>query len=153
MRVRRRVASPRYSASRLFMGRLLTFRQLQTQKGWPHSRQWTSKLAKQGKIPAPRKRPGGSINVWDESIWDSFQDSFVSSLPQPAQVALTTTLIEALSTTSIDGVVNAVERLRAILDHEGAAASDVVVSLKPSLPAPTQVPSEAATTTTVSDSS
>ena len=56
------------------MGRLLTFRQLQTQKGWPHSRQWTSKLAKQGKIPAPRKRPGGSIN--GAEIWIGLQTDF-----------------------------------------------------------------------------
>jgi hypothetical protein len=128
------------------MGCQLTYRQLQTKKGWPHSRQWTHKLAKAGKIPAPRKRPsGGSLNFWDEDEWDAYYASFIPTFPQPAQFALTTTLIEALSTTSIDGIVNAVERLRAILEHEGAATNDVVVTLKASLSAPTQAPSEVVT--------
>jgi len=117
-------------------GRYLTLHQLQAEKGWPHSRQWTGKLVKKRKIPSPKKRPdGGSLNVWDEDEWDAFQATFVSAFPQSAQVALTTTLIEALSTDSIDGVVAAIAQLRVILEHEGATASDVVVSLKARLTA------------------
>jgi len=116
------------------MGRQLTFRQLGTIKGWPHSRQWTDKLVKAKKVPPPKKRPGGgAINVWDETEWDIYQGTFVSAFPPPAFLALTAALIDALSTTSIDGILNAIERLRAILEQEGAAASDVVVTLKASL--------------------
>ena len=116
------------------MGRQLTFRQLGTIKGWPHSRQWTDKLVKAKKVPPPKKRPGGgAINVWDETEWDIYQGTFVSAFAPPAFLALTAALIDALSTTSIDGILNAIERLRAILEQEGAAASDVVVTLKASL--------------------
>lgn len=127
------------------MGRLLTFRQLRTEKGWPHSRQWTGKLVKERKIPAPKKRPGGSINVWDETEWDNFQDTFVRALPQAIQFALTTALVEALSTTSIDSIVAAIGQLRAVLESEGAAASDVVVSLKAGPPTSTQTANEIST--------
>jgi hypothetical protein len=127
------------------MGRLLTFRQLRTEKGWPHSRQWTGKLVKEKKIPAPKKRPGGSVNVWDETEWNDFQDTFVRALPQPVQLALTAALTEALSATSIDGIVAAIGQLRTILESEGAAANDVVVNLKARLPAPIQAASETAT--------
>src|SRR5215471_20144505 len=107
MRTRRR--HPSSGASRGgAVGRHLTFRQLQTQKGWPHSRQWTGKLVKERKIPAPKKRPGGSINVWDEAEWDAFQHSFVSAFPQSIQFALTNALTEALTASSIDGIVAAV---------------------------------------------
>lgn len=124
------------------MGRHLTFRQLQTQKGWPHSRQWTGKLVKERKIPAPKKRPGGSINVWDETEWDNFQNTFVRALPQSIQLALTTALTEALTTSSIDGIVAAIKQLRAVLESEGATASDVVVTLKASLASTTKAASE-----------
>jgi hypothetical protein len=127
------------------VGRLLTFRQLRAEKGWPHSRQWTGKLVKERKIPAPKKRPGGSINVWDETEWDNFQNTFVRALPQSIQFALNAALVEALSTTSIDSIVAAIGQLRAVLESEGAAASDVVVSLKASLPASTQTTSEIST--------
>jgi len=135
------------------MGRQLTFRQLGTIKGWPHSRQWTDKLVKAKKVPPPKKRPGGgAINVWDETEWDIYQGTFVSAFAPPAFLALTAALIDALSTTSIDGILNAIERLRAILEQEGAAASDVVVTLKASLTASKQATSEAAATT-VTDTS
>ena len=127
------------------MGRLLTFRQLRTEKGWPHSRQWTGKLVKERKIPAPKKRPCGSINVWDETEWDNFQNTFVRALPQAIQFALTTALVEALSTTSIGSIVAAIGQLRAVLESEGAAASDVVVSLKASPPTSTQTANEIST--------
>ena len=138
------------------MGRLLTFRQLQTEKGWPHSRQWTGELVKQRKIPAPKKRPSSGTNqvrnVWDEDEWDAFQDTFVRTLPPPVQFALTAALIKALSTTSIDGIVTAISQLRTVLESEGATASDVVVSLKARLPASTQVLNETVNTT-VNDTS
>jgi hypothetical protein len=68
------------------VARFLTFQQLRSEKGWPHSRQHTHRLAKAGKIPAPRKRPdGGSRNLWIESEWDAFCDTFVSAHPAPTQ--------------------------------------------------------------------
>jgi len=135
------------------VGRLLTFRQLRTEKGWPHSRQWTGKLVKERKIPAPRKRPGGSINVWDETEWDAFQHSFVSAFPLPIQLALTAALIEALASASIDGVMAAVGQMRAVLEQEGATAGDVVVTLKASLASTTEAASEVTAATTIIDTS
>jgi hypothetical protein len=125
------------------MGRLLTFRQLQTVKGWPHSRQYTSKLVRDKKIPAPVKRPsGGLLNLWDEEVWDAFTRTFFGSQSQPLSLELTLALADALSTDSIDGVVAAVARMRDALAHEGATPSDVVVRLKASA-----VAGQAATTT------
>lgn len=59
------------------MGRKLTFKDLQTKKGWPYSRQHTHELVKEGKCPAPEKRPGGGLlNLWDESEWDAYYASW-----------------------------------------------------------------------------
>jgi hypothetical protein len=56
------------------MGRKLTF--LKTEKGWPYSRQHTSRLVKNGKVPPPEKAyPGGLVNIWDEDVFDAFQAS------------------------------------------------------------------------------
>jgi hypothetical protein len=115
------------------MGRHLTFKQLRTEKGWPHSRQWTNSLVRAKKIPAPKKRPGGSVNVWDETEWDAYQDTFVRVIPQPIQFALTAALVEAISSTSIDTIVESVGQFRTILEREGATANDVIVGLKASL--------------------
>ena len=76
---------------------------------------------------------------------ESVQDTFVRALPQPVQLALTAALTEALSATSIDGIVAAIGQLRTILESEGAAANDVVVNLKARRPAPIQAASETAT--------
>jgi hypothetical protein len=135
------------------MGRKLTFRQLRVEKGWPHSRQWTNKLVKKGKMPAPKRRPdGGLLNLWDEDEFDAYYTTFVSAYRAPISIALTECLVEALSSSSIDGIVVAINRLRAALESEGAAAGDVVVSLKASLraPAPTRASSEASTITDTS---
>lgn len=129
------------------MGRLLTFHRLGAIKGWPHSRQWTDKLVKAGKVPPPKKRPGGgSLNLWDEDEWDAYQNTFVPVLPPPASVALTAALIDALSTDSIDAIVAAIGTMRAALEREGAAADDVVVLLKEQFTA-RRVTHEAITTT------
>jgi hypothetical protein len=113
------------------VGRLLKFRELKSEKGWPHSRQYTSKLVKAGKIPPPRKRPGGgSLNLWDEDEWDAYQGTFVSVLPPPDCLTLTESLVDALSADSVEGIVAAIKRLRAALGREGGTPSDVVVTLK-----------------------
>jgi len=115
------------------MGRRLTFRQLQAEKGWPHSRQWTSKLAKKGKIPPPEKRPGAgpqATNTWDEDVWDAFTGTFVSAHPQPVGPELTQVLAQALASTSIDAIVTAMTTMRAVIEREGANPSDLIVTLK-----------------------
>jgi len=105
--------------------RLLTFRELKSVKGWPHSRQYTSKLVKDGKIPVPKKRPGGgSLNVWSEAEWDAFQNTFTSDL------TLTAMLIVVLTSTTTDTIIAGVERLRTAIEGEGAVPSDVIVMLK-----------------------
>jgi len=53
--------------------------------------------------------------------------------------------VEALSTASIDNIVAAIGQLRAVLESEGAAASDIVVSLKASPPTSTRAASEIST--------
>ena len=113
------------------MGRLLTFHQLRTEKGWPHSRQHTERLAKAGKIPPPKKRPGGGLlNLWDEDAWDAFIGTFVSVLPPPVCLTLTKALVDALSANSVGEIVAAIDRLRAALEREGAAPNDVIVTVK-----------------------
>jgi predicted DNA-binding transcriptional regulator AlpA len=53
--------------------RILTFRDLRPAKGWPHSRQHTHRLIREGKFPQPRKiYPGGQLNVWDEDVIDAY---------------------------------------------------------------------------------
>src|SRR5262249_40624688 len=107
------------------MSRMLTFRELKTEKGWPHSRQYTNQLVKRGKIPAPKKRPGGgSLNLWLESEWDQYQSKFASDL------TLATMLANLLSTNSIDVIVAGVGKLRAAIEREGAVPSDIIVMLK-----------------------
>ena len=129
------------------MGRLLTFRQLGTVKGWPYSRQYTDKLVKAGKVPPPKKRPGGgTLNLWDEDEWDAYYGTFVSVLPLPVCLALTEPLVDALSTDSIEGIVAAIDMLRAALEREGAVPTDVVVTLKRSTAAK-QAAGETATIT------
>jgi hypothetical protein len=131
------------------VGRLLTFQQLGAVKGWPHSRQWTDKLVKAGKVPPPKKRPGGgSLNLWDEDEWDAYQGTFVPVAPPPASVALTPALIDALSTDSIDAIVAAIGTMRAAVEREGAAPSDVVVTLKERPAAVDRAAREVTTTTT-----
>jgi hypothetical protein len=109
----------------LMSSRLLTFRELKAEKGWPHSRQYTAKLVKDGKIPAPRKRPGGgAINVWIEREWDQFQSTFASDR------TLTAMLIDVLAANSVDAIVAGVAKLRTAIEREGAVASDIIVMLK-----------------------
>jgi len=105
--------------------RLLTFRELKAEKGWPHSRQYTAKLVKDGKIPAPKKRPGGgSINLWDEGEWDEYQSTFASDL------TLTAILIDVLAANSVDTIVAGIGKLRTAIEGEGAVLSDIIVMLK-----------------------
>jgi len=105
--------------------RLLTFRELKAEKGWPHSRQYTAKLVKDGKIPAPKKRPGGgSVNLWAEDEWDEYYSTFTTDL------TLTAMLIDALSANSIDAIVVGIGKLRTAIEHEGAVPADVIVMLK-----------------------
>ena len=105
--------------------RLLTFRELKSVKGWPHSRQYTSKLVKDGKIPAPKKRSGGgSINLWDEGEWDEYQSTFATDL------TLTAMLINVLAANSDDAIVAGIGKLRTVIEGEGAVLSDIIVMLK-----------------------
>ena len=87
-------------------------------------------MVKDGKAPPPKKRPGGNTNLWDEDEWIAFYDTFTSIYPQPASFDLTAALVDALSTTSIDGIVSSISTLRAVLEREGASPNDVVVTLK-----------------------
>jgi hypothetical protein len=107
------------------MSRMLTFRELKSKKGWPHSRQYTTTLVKAGKVPPPRKRlGGGSINLWVESEWDQFQSTFA------ADVTLTAASIDVLTATTTDAIIAAVNRLRSAIEHEGAVPSDIIVTLR-----------------------
>ncbi len=58
----------------------LTFKDLKNQKKWPYSRQHTKRLVDGGKMPRPKKRPGGgSLNLWDEEEWDAYYATFTPS--------------------------------------------------------------------------
>ena len=113
------------------MGRLLTFNQLKIKKGWPHSRQYTNKLVQEKRIPPPKKRPGGGVA-------QSLGRGRVGRVTTPRSPAyfrlpsapLTEALVDALSADSVGGIVAAIDRLRAALEREGAAPTDVIVTVK-----------------------
>jgi predicted DNA-binding transcriptional regulator AlpA len=49
--------------------RIYTFKDLKPIKGWPYSRQHTTRLINAGRFPKPIKAPGGNLNFWtDEQI-------------------------------------------------------------------------------------
>src|SRR5262245_46114860 len=98
------------------MARLLTFQQLRAEKGWPHSRQYTTKLVRERKIPSPKKRPGGRRNLWDEGEWDSYVRSFPKAT---VGLELTTLLVDVLTATDSDEIVSAVHMLNAAIEREG----------------------------------
>ena len=53
--------------------RLLTFKRLKPERGWPYSRQHTYRLIKEGRFPRPKKFPGSAINFWtDDQIDDHY---------------------------------------------------------------------------------
>lgn len=59
------------------MAHWLTFKDLKTKKNWPYSRQHTDRLVRAGKMPRPKKRPGGgSLNLWDEQEIDAYYATF-----------------------------------------------------------------------------
>ena len=45
-------------------------------------------------------------------------------------LTLTETLVDALSADSVEGIIAAIDRLRAALEREGAAPNDVIVTVK-----------------------
>lgn len=54
--------------------RLLTFRDLCTEKGHPYSRRHTERLIAQGKFPRPIKLGEGRAGriAWDETVYDGY---------------------------------------------------------------------------------
>jgi hypothetical protein len=57
--------------------KVYTFKTLKSERGWPYSRQHTTRLVSLGRFPKPKKAPGGALNIWtDEQI-----DSYYASLP------------------------------------------------------------------------
>ena len=55
----------------------LTFKDLRNKKKWPYSHQHTKRLVDAGKMPRPKKRPGGgSLNLWDEEEFDAYYATF-----------------------------------------------------------------------------
>jgi len=52
---------------------MLTFKDLQAKKNWPHSADHTRRLVLAGKFPKPFKpSAGGRLNLWRESDIDAF---------------------------------------------------------------------------------
>ena len=58
--------------------RLLTFPQLESDKGIPHSRQWINDLIRRGIFPRPVKTPGGGqVNLWVEAEIDAYIETMM----------------------------------------------------------------------------
>lgn len=52
--------------------RVLTFKDLKTQKGWPYTAEHTRRLALEGKVPKPFKTRGIGLNLWLNSEIDAY---------------------------------------------------------------------------------
>jgi len=63
--------------------RALTFKDLKQERGWPYSRQHTSRLVAAGRFPKPNKAPGGGLNIW----FSDQIDAYFASLGQKSEKA------------------------------------------------------------------
>jgi hypothetical protein len=59
--------------------KVYTFKTLKSERGWPYSRQHTQWLIKAKRFPAPRKAPGGVLNIWTDEDIDLYYASLATS--------------------------------------------------------------------------